>query len=191
MQFVILSSSRGTTMQSVLDSLKDGSLQAHCCGLVTDKANRGCVQKAKDAGLPIRVVEKQTAESRENYDKRLNVIIKDLVGEDATYIACMGWMFIFSEWFVSQWKDKILNVHPALLPKFPGAHAITDALSSEETETGMTIHLIDEGVDTGPIILQKPCSIKPDDTEETLKLRVQKLEKEWYPKVLQKIHEEV
>ncbi|MBT6730735.1 hypothetical protein HOA73_02135, partial [Candidatus Peregrinibacteria bacterium] len=128
MQFVILSSSRGTTMQSVLDSLKDGSLQAHCCGLVTDKANRGCVQKAKDAGLPIRVVEKQTAESRENYDKRLNVIIKDLVGEDATYIACMGWMFIFSEWFVSQWKDKILNVHPALLPKFPGAHAITDAL---------------------------------------------------------------
>ncbi|MBU1911757.1 phosphoribosylglycinamide formyltransferase, partial [Patescibacteria group bacterium] len=75
----------------------------------------------------------------------------------------------------------------ALLPKYPGAHGIEEAMEAGEKETGMTIHIIDEGVDTGPILVQKSCSILPDDTVDTLKERVQALEKEWYPKTLQMV----
>ncbi|MBU0458954.1 phosphoribosylglycinamide formyltransferase, partial [Patescibacteria group bacterium] len=90
-------------------------------------------------------------------------------------------------WFVQKWEGKIINVHPALLPKYPGAHGIEEAMEAGEKETGMTIHIIYEGVDTGPILVQKSCSILPDDTVDTLKERVQALEKEWYPKTLQMV----
>ena len=78
-------------------------------------------------------------------------------------------------------------MHPSLLPKHPGLHAHDEVLAAKETESGMTIHIIDEGLDTGKILVQKKCSVESNDTIETLKIRVQELEKEWYPKVLQMI----
>ncbi len=94
-------------------------------------------------------------------------------------------MFILSPWFVSRYPKKILNVHPSLLPKHPGANAHDLVLAAGETESGMTIHYVDEGLDSGQIIVQKKCSVIPGDTVESLKARVQELEKEWYPKVLE------
>ena len=99
----------------------------------------------------------------------------------------MGYMRLFSAWFVNRYKDKIINIHPSLLPDFPGMdldvhQAVLDA---GRKETGMTIHFVDEGMDTGPIILQKTISISNDETPESLKEKVQSLEKEWYPKVIQ------
>lgn len=188
MKFVILSSSRGTTMQAVLDALKNGSLTMNCLGLITDRLDRGCAQKAKAAGIPVFVLKMETNETRAKYCERLDNKILE-IGADPknTIIAALGWMWLLSSPFVKKWKKRILNVHPALLPKYPGAHAIADVLASGETETGMTIHWIDEGIDTGQIILQKICSIIPGDTEDSLKLRIQELEKEWYPKVMQMI----
>lgn len=194
MNFVVLSSSRGTTFQAVLDAMAKGTLTAKCLGLISDKENRGCVEKAHIAGVPVVIVEKQKSDDREAYDKRIHQAITKLGGtppnttEVTTVIAALGWMFILSPWFVHTWKNRIVNVHPALLPKYPGAHAIDEALAAGETETGMTIHLIDEGVDTGPIIEQKMCSIFSADTSDILKERIQTLEKEWYPKVLENIH---
>lgn len=185
MNFVVLSSSSGTTFQAVLDRIADGSLTSTCLGLVTDRADRGCAEKAQAAGIPVKIVEMQKGEEREAYDRRLQEAISKLGQADV--IAALGWMFIFSPWFVTEWKNKIINVHPALLPKHPGAHALEDTLAAGDEETGMTIHLIDEGVDTGPTILQKECPVEPGDTVQTLKDRVQALEKEWYPKVLQMI----
>jgi len=196
MNFVVLSSSRGTTFQAVLDAMKNDALTAKCLGLVADKEDRGCVEKAKAAGLPVVIVQKQQSEDREAYDKRVHSAIEGLGGtapnseEVTTVIAALGWMFLLSPWFVQTWKNRILNVHPALLPKYPGAHAIDEALAAGEIETGMTIHLIDEGVDTGPIIEQKMCSVLSSDTSDVLKERIQELEKEWYPKVLQSIHKQ-
>lgn len=201
MQFIVLSSSRGTTFQAVIDAIKGGDLTAHCAGLVADREARGCVEKAKEAGIPVAIVHREKGEEREEYDRRVDAAIRQLLAHDAkhaaqsftmkkadTVIACMGWMFILSPWFVQTWHNRILNIHPALLPLFPGADAISDALEAGATETGMTIHLIDEGVDTGAVLVQKSCSIFPTDTEEELKERVQALEKEWYPKVLEEIH---
>lgn len=190
MNFVVLSSSRGTTFQAVLDRIADGSLTAKCLGLIADSEDRGCIQKAKAASFPVKIIEKEKSEEREDYDKRLHAAIEELGGSpDETVIAALGWMFILSPWFVSQWKNRIINVHPSLLPKYPGAHAHEDVLVAGESESGMTIHIIDEGVDTGEILVQKSCSVMPDDTVDSLKERVQELEKEWYPKTLQMIEE--
>ena len=184
MHFIILSSSRGTTMQAVLD---DPELKEKCLGLISDREDRGCVEKAKAAGIPVSIVTKGEGEEREDYDKKLDAAIRAFEGGEDTYIAALGWMFILSPWFVSKWPQKIINVHPSLLPKYPGAHAVRDALEDGATESGMTIHYIDEGVDTGEIIVQKSCTINPDDDEESLKKKIQELEKEWYPKVLESL----
>ena len=217
MQFIVLSSSRGTTFQSTLDRIADGSLTAKCLGLITDSPDRGCIEKAKAAGLPYLVVEKNPDEDREEYEKRLHEAILALTtserktknekrtnesptpsttspNTEATVIACMGWMWIITPWFINQWPNKILNVHPALLPRHGGegmyGHHVHDAvLKAGEKESGMTIHLMDEGVDTGKILLQKSCPVLPDDTAETLQAKVQELEKEWYPKALQMIED--
>lgn len=188
---IVLSSSRGTTLESVLQAIAQGSLSAVCLGLVTDRPDRGCIEKARQAGIPIAVVQRGQGEDRETYDKRIDramrVFITDDVQPEKIVVCALGWMFILSPWFVSMWQNRIVNVHPSLLPKHPGAHSHADVLKAGDTESGMTIHLIDEGVDTGRILLQRSCPVAPDDTEETLKARVQELEKLWYPKALQMI----
>jgi formyltetrahydrofolate-dependent phosphoribosylglycinamide formyltransferase len=195
MDFVVLSSSRGTTFQAVINAMQHDSLTARCLGLIADREDRGCVAKARSAEIPVLIIERVKGEERQEYDRKVDTTIQTLIeradgrGQN-TIIACLGWMFIFSPWFVQKWHRRILNVHPSLLPKYPGGHAVDDALNAGDAETGMSIHWIDEGVDTGEILVQKKCSIEKEDTVETLKERIQELEKEWYPKVLQKLHEE-
>ena len=212
MNFLVLSSSRGTTFQAVLDRIADGSLTAKCIGLITDSPDRGCIEKAKTAGIPYAILERKPNDDREEYDKILNETISELTSNESrvnesptasppastndnpTVIACMGWMWIITPWFISKWPNRILNVHPALLPRHGGegmyGHHVHDAiLKSGDKESGMTIHLMDKGIDTGKIILQKSCPVLPNDTAETLQKRVQELEKEWYPKALQMIED--
>jgi phosphoribosylglycinamide formyltransferase-1 len=192
MDFVVLSSSRGTTFQAVIEAMQRGTLTARCLGLVTDSSSRGCIEKAKAAGLLVRVVERREGESREDFDRRVHEAIVSLGAGKGTVVAALGWMFIFSPWFIQTWKDRIINVHPALLPKHGGKgmyghHVHESVLKSGESVSGVTIHLMDEGVDTGRILLQKTCPVMAGDTPESLQKRVQELEKEWYPKVLQMV----
>ena len=208
MDFIVLSSSRGTTFQAVLDRIADGSLTAKCLGLVTDRGDRGCIEKARSSNLPVMVMEKEEGEGREAYDRRLDDTISSFLPSPAArratlsrareregiVLAALGWMSILSPWFINQWKNRIINVHPALLPKYGGAGMYGDkvhqaVLAAGEKESGITIHLMDEGVDTGKILLQKTCPVLPEDTVETLKGRVQGLERVWYPKVLQMLEE--
>jgi len=209
MNFVVLSSSRGTAFQATLDCIADGSLTAKCIGLITDSQDRGCIEKAKSAGIPYKVIERKENDDREEYDKRLSETINELTSKpvnespttspealienNQTVITCMGWLWIFSPWFIEQYKNRILNVHPALLPKHGGegmyGHHVHDAvLKSGDKESGATIHLMDEGVDTGKTLLQKSCHVLPNDTAESLQEKVQKLERELFPKALQMIH---
>ena len=214
MNFIVLSSSKGTTFQAILDRIADGTLTAQCIGLISDREDRGCIEKAKAARLPYLVVEKKSEESREEYDKLLQKAILGIAKKSQIpnpksqtrsktknqkqetknlLIACIGWMHILSPWFIAKWRNHILNVHPALLPQYGGegmyGHRVHETvLRAGEKESGMTIHCMDAQVDTGQILLQKHCPVLPGDTVETLKARVQELEKEWYPKLLQMIH---
>lgn len=185
-EFVALSSSRGTTFRAVIEAMKKGTLSARCHGLVTDRADRECTNVARAAGLPVRIVERRRGETRDAYDDRLHAAIIDLMPKSAGLqcIAALGWMYILSPAFIRRWHRRIINVHPALLPKYPGAHAIVETLAAKDRCSGMTIHLIDEGVDTGPILLQASCPVLEDDSETTLKDRIQSLEKLWYPRLL-------
>lgn len=190
MNFVVLSSSRGTTFQAVLDAIADGSLSAVCIGLITDKADAGCITKAEAATIPVTILEKKEGESREEYDQRLDEAVRAFGTPDV--LCALGWMRIVSGEFAKKWK--IINVHPALLPKYGGkgmygSHVHEAVIAHHDKESGITIHMMDEGVDTGPILLQKTCDVLSDDTPQTLQARVQELEKEWYPKVLQMIEE--
>ncbi|MDD5102931.1 MAG: phosphoribosylglycinamide formyltransferase [Candidatus Peribacteraceae bacterium] len=192
MRFVVLSSSRGTTFQAVIAAQKRGELMAKCLGLVTDSPDKACIDKAKAAGLPYTIVERVKGQTREEFDFRVHEAILSLGADKQTVIAALGWMFIFSSWFIETWKNRIINVHPALLPKHGGkgmyGHHVHDAvLTAGDSESGVSIHLMDEGVDTGRVLLQKMCPVLPGDTPESLQKRVQELEKEWYPRVLQMI----
>jgi phosphoribosylglycinamide formyltransferase-1 len=201
MHFVVLSSSKGTTFQAVLDALKDGSLHATCAGLITDRADRGCLSKAKAAGLPSIVLTEDPFRDRIAFEKGLDEAVRGLferagarAGQEL--IAAIGWMWILSPEFIEKWKNRIINVHPALLPTFGGEgmyglHVHEAVLKAGEKESGVTFHLIDSGIDTGKILLQKRCAVERGDTPATLQKRVQALEKEWYPKVLQMIDEGV
>ncbi|MDO8468581.1 MAG: phosphoribosylglycinamide formyltransferase [Candidatus Peribacter sp.] len=190
--FVVLSSSRGTTFQAVIDAQKRGELTAQCLGLVTDSPDKACIDKAKAAGLPYTIVERVKGQTREEFDFLVHEAILSLGADKQTVIAALGWMFIFTPWFIATWKNRIINVHPSLLPKHGGkgmyGHHVHDAvLTAGDSESGVSIHLMDEGVDTGRVLLQKECPVLPGDTPESLQKRVQELEKEWYPRVLQMI----
>lgn len=198
MHFVVLSSSRGTTFQAVIDAIKAGTLHAECLGLVTDKPDRECIQKATVANLPVRIVEKNPSEDREAYALRIQETIATLTTQsglptdNCPLIAALGWMRILPQSFVEQYN--VLNVHPALLPKYGGEgmygmHVHEAVLASGDYESGITIHLMDSGVDTGKILLQKTCPVLPNDTPQALQARVQELEKEWYPRVLEMIEQ--
>lgn len=196
MRFVVLSSSRGSVFGAVLDAIQHGHLSAQCMGLVTDSDARGCIDKAKEARVPFVVVPKIPGEQREEYDQKIDTAILSLLKEkrDTDIVACMGWMWVLSSEFIRQWNDRILNVHPSLLPDFGGkgmyGHHVHEAvIASGKKESGMTIHLVNDGVDTGPVLIQESCVVQKEDTPETLALRVGALEKEWYPKTLQLIHE--
>jgi len=192
MQFVVLCSSRGTTFQAVLDAMRSGDLKATCIGLITEREDRGCLEKAKKAGLPHRIVARVAGEDRAAYDERLDEAIADLGGDSQTIVALMGWMFIVGPVFVALHRHRILNVHPALLPKFGGEgmfgmHVHEAVLAAGETQSGITIHVVDEGVDTGTILVQKSFPIEEGMSADHVRDKAQSLEKEWYPKVLQMI----
>jgi formyltetrahydrofolate-dependent phosphoribosylglycinamide formyltransferase len=192
MNFVVLSSSRGTVFEATLQRIKDGTLHAACLGVVSDRSDRGCIVVAKKYKMPFKVVQRMPEEDRESYDQRLNVALSNLVrasqaDPSRAIVACMGWMRLLSPWFVREWNGRLLNVHPSLLPKHPGAHAHDLVLAAKDTESGMTIHVIDEGLDSGKTLVQKKCAVLPADTVDTLKTRVQALESEWFPKVLEMI----
>ena len=107
-----------------------------------------------------------------------------LVASNVELVVLSGYMRILSPWFVERWKGRLVNIHPSLLPSFPGAHAHRDVLAAGVEITGCTVHLVDEGVDTGPILAQQSVEVTSDDTEDTLQERVKQAEHELYPKTL-------
>lgn len=120
-------------------------------------------------------------ERREAHERDIMTAMDDH-GIEAVILS--GYMRILSPLFVRAWKGRLLNIHPSLLPKYPGAHAHRDALADDATVTGCTVHLVDEGVDSGPILAQREIEILPDDDEDSLSERVKVLEHKLYPEVI-------
>lgn len=193
MNIAVFASTNGTDLQAIIDEKSAGKLENIDISFVlVNKKECGAAEKAKKAGIPLIFIdifdENGKKKLRKDYDREIQVVC---AAHKIDLIVLVGWMRILSAWFVRQWPKKILNIHPSLLPKYPGMdlNVHQEVLDNHEEETGMTIHYVDEGVDSGEIILQKSVSVSPEDTAETLKEKVQELEKVWYPEVIRDLSE--
>ena len=185
----ILASTNGTDLQAIIDEMKAGKMPGiELAVVLSNKKDAYALQRAKEQGFHTMFIDPKN-KTREQFDQKLVELLKEY---KVDLVVLVGYMRILSTDFVRQFPKKIINVHPALIPKFCGekffgSNVHEAVLAAHEKETGMTIHYVEEGVDTGEIILQKTCPVLPNDTPETLKLRVQSLEKKWYPEVIRKL----
>lgn len=175
----ILGSTRGTDMQAIIEAILDRRLHASIAVVVSDREQAGILERAGTYGIPAYHIPTRTngvRKDRRTYDTEVDEVLKKHKTE---LVVLIGYMRIVSPLFCSRWKNRMINVHPSLLPDFAGGmdtdvHAAV--LASGRSETGCTVHLVTEEVDGGPILEQRRCSIRPEDTPETLKGRVQQLE---------------
>ena len=184
-RLAVLASGSGTDFQSIVDAVEAGDLNVALPLLICNVPDAGVLERARRHSVKA-VLLPHKGLDRDEYDARLH---DTLVGHDIDLVALAGFMRMLSTGFVEKWKYRLVNIHPALLPSFPGVHAHRDAISYGVKVSGLTIHFVDEQMDHGPIILQKAVEVREDDTESTLGARVLEQEHIWYPKVLQWIAE--
>lgn len=173
----ILASTKGTDMQAVIDAIEAKKLNAEISVVISNKKDSYALERARKHKI-ISVFIDSKDKQREEYDKD---IAKVLEQNKVALILLIGYMRILSNWFVKKYKNRIMNIHPSLLPKYAGGmdrdvHA--EVLKNREKKTGCTLHFVDEGTDTGPIIFQKEVEIKKKETVESIKEKVQKAEQE-------------
>ena len=178
-KLAVLCSGRGTDLQSIIDAIAGGYLQAQIVVVLTDKPNVGALQRAESAGIKNFCVDRKKFPSRAEFEAEL---LQHLAGVDLVVLA--GFMRILSADFVRRFEGRLMNIHPSLLPSFPGAHAHRDVLAYGAKISGCTVHFVDEGTDSGPIILQAAVEVREDDTEETLAARVLEQEHIIYPRAI-------
>ncbi|MFA4991271.1 MAG: phosphoribosylglycinamide formyltransferase [Candidatus Omnitrophota bacterium] len=182
MNIAVFCSGNGTNLQAIIDSRKKGLIKAEIRLVVSDARDCYALARAKGAGIKTLVVERKDFKSKKEFEAE---ILKNLKQEDIGLIALAGYMRILSADFIKEYEHKILNVHPALLPSFKGAHGIKDAFSYGVKITGVTVHFVTSDMDSGPIILQSAVSVLEDDTEETLEEAVHREEHKLYPRAIQ------
>jgi formyltetrahydrofolate-dependent phosphoribosylglycinamide formyltransferase len=180
---VVLASGSGTTLQAILD---DRELGAHIVAAGTDVPGSPAMQRADAAGLPTFALALRDYSDRAAWNSELADTIAKY---EPDLVVLAGFMRLLAPSVVTRFR--IVNTHPALLPAFPGAHAIRDALAAGVDTTGVTVHWVDEGVDTGPVIAQRPVPIEPGDDENSLRARVQAVEKPLYVETLRRLCQEM
>lgn len=178
----VLCSGRGTDLQSIIDSINNQQLNAQISIVITDKPNVQALTRAENAGIKNICVNRKSFESKTEFEVAL---LNELKSAQVDLVILAGFMRILSPTFVHEYKDRIMNIHPSLLPAFPGAHAHRDVLAYGVKVSGCTVHFVDEGTDSGPIIMQVAVEVKDDDTEETLSARILEQEHIIYPKAIQ------
>jgi phosphoribosylglycinamide formyltransferase-1 len=177
-KFAVFVSGSGTNLQAIIDKVKEGYIPGEIALVVSDNKDAYALERARRAGIPTFCFNPKDYKSREEYEK---IIIEELEKRGVEFIVLAGFMRVLTPFFVRRYKNRILNIHPALLPSFPGTHGVRDALNYGVKVTGVTVHFVDEGVDTGPIILQEAEKVRDDDTEESLHQRLHKIEHRLYP----------
>jgi len=155
---------------------------------LADSTDAGGLEYARNAGVrgggvPL----PREADKSERRLAHEHLVHAELVSADAELVVLSGYMRILSPWFVSRWKGRLVNIHPSLLPDFPGAHAHRDVLAAGVSVTGCSVHLVDEGVDSGPVLAQRQVEVLSDDDEEALQERVKRSEHMLYPEVLDQL----
>lgn len=181
MNIAVFASGNGTNFQAIIDRTKDGYIPADIVLLVSDNKDAYAVERARDAGIEAFVLSPKGFKTREDCDR---AIIKKLKENRIDLVVLAGFMRLVSAYFANEYKNKILNIHPALLPSFKGVHGVKDALEYGVKVTGVTVHFVDDKLDHGPIILQEAVRVSDGDTEESLHKKIHQKEYEIYPKAV-------
>ncbi len=177
----VLVSGSGSNLQSIIDNIEKGTLPARIRIIISNNPEAFALERARKHGIPAVVIKHGGSNSREEYDQRL---VDTLKSHDVELVALAGFMRVLSPLFLRAFPMRIMNIHPAILPSFPGTHGQKRAFDYGVKFTGCTVHFADEGVDTGPIIIQAVVPVYDTDTEETLSQRILKEEHRIYPKAI-------
>jgi phosphoribosylglycinamide formyltransferase-1 len=184
-RIVVLASGNGTNLQAILDRLHGQGL-VEVVGVGSDKATAGALGRARRAEIETAVFPIAEYPDRAARDGAIGDWIESL---RADLVVLAGYMQLLSEAFVARFRNRVVNIHPALLPSFPGLDAIGQALAAGVEATGVTVHFVDEGVDTGPVIVQRRIPISPGVAREDLEAAVHAVEHELYPEAIRMIAE--
>jgi len=168
-RLVVLASGSGTLLQSLMDACSDGRLDAEVVAVGSDVPGCTALERAKVAGIPGFACSPGDFASRDLWNDALTQAVRDLTPD---WVVSAGFMRVLGPTFVDAFRGRIINTHPALLPAFPGAHAVRDALAYGVKVTGCTVHVVDHGVDTGPILAQRAVVVRDDDVEDSLHERI-------------------
>ena len=179
----VIGSTNGTDLQAVLDAVGSGELNAEVSVVLSNQKNAYILERAENHNVPA-VFVSHKGKTREEFDAEMTGVLKEY---GAGLVLLVGFMRILSAGFCREWQNKLLNVHPSLLPKYAGGmdtNVHKEVLKNGDTQTGCTIHFVTDEVDGGPILVQKKCNVESDDTAETLKIKVQQLEGEAFIEVI-------
>jgi phosphoribosylglycinamide formyltransferase-1 len=175
----VLVSGSGTNLQAIIDGADPPVYEVAL--VVSNRPDAFALERAERAGVKVAVVETSDYPDRESFDA---AVAGELEGAGVELVCLAGYMRILSPAFVRRFEHRIFNIHPALLPSFTGAHAVRDALEWGAKVSGTTVHIVDEELDKGPIVLQEAVAVLPGDTEETLHERIKAVEHRLYPEAI-------
>ncbi|MEW6608143.1 MAG: phosphoribosylglycinamide formyltransferase [bacterium] len=176
----ILASGRGSNLQAIIDAVELGNLSADIAIVISDNKDAYALIRAQKYGIKTLFLDPKGFR-REDYDRKVVEVLQE---ENIELVVLAGFMRIITPYFVNAYKNRIMNIHPALLPSFPGLHGQRQAIDYGVKISGATVHFVDEGCDTGPIILQAAVNVENDDTEETLSGRILEQEHKIYPQAI-------
>jgi len=178
----VLASGGGTNLQSIIDGCQNGNIDAEIVTVISNNPTSGALSRANNAGIATQCINHRSFDKRDDFDTKVVAALKD---NNVQLVVLAGFMRIIGQRFLDAFPGRIMNIHPALLPAFPGLHVQQKALDYGARFAGCTVHFVDGGVDTGPIIAQAVVPVLDNDTEETLAARILVQEHRIYPEAIQ------
>lgn len=181
-KIAVFASGSGSNFQAILDAVQTGNLAAQIVLLVCDQRGAYAIERANRAGIPSFVFKAKDYSSKQEYEKEIALLLRKYSVE---FIVLAGYMRLIGPTLLKEYEGCIVNIHPSLLPDFPGKDALGQALAAKAKWSGVTIHYVDEGMDTGPIIVQERVRLSENETRESLQEKIHAIEHKLYPSILQ------
>lgn len=186
-RIAVFASGNGSNLQALIDAIGQGKLRAEIKLVVSDRPDCHALQRARSAGIAVLAFEPADFRDKAHYE---GVIAEELAKSRVEYLVLAGYMRLIGSTLLQLYPRRIINIHPSLLPHFPGKDAIGRALAAGAAETGVTVHYVDEGIDTGPIIAQERIAVVPGEGRADLEQKIHAVEHRLYPQVLRQIFQE-
>lgn len=181
-RFAVFASGSGSNFQAIVDKVQSGDLTAELSLLICDQPGAYVIERARMARIPTFVFRAKDYPSKADYEREISFLLKE---RNIDFIVLAGYMRLIGPTLLKEFEGQIVNIHPSLLPDFPGKDAIGQALAAKAKWSGVTIHYVDEGMDTGPIIVQERIRLEDQETRESLQEKIQAIEHKLYPSILQ------